>query len=89
MCHWPKCELVTKLFIFSKIIFLYFNWNSNDKKLLKIQYLPHLKLKISKLPSLNPTHQGLSNNIKSAPKLRYNLTFYLNDFPIKQLFNIQ
>jgi hypothetical protein len=34
--------------------------------------LAPLSLKISKSPSLDPAHQGLSNNIKSMPKLPYN-----------------
>jgi hypothetical protein len=88
ICHWPKCELVTKLFIFFKIIFFVIQLNFQWQKLLKIQYLPHLKSKISKSPSLNPTHQGFSNNTKSAPKLLYKF-FYLNNFPIQQLFNYQ
>jgi hypothetical protein len=35
--------------------------------------LAPIGLKLSKSPSLDPAHPGLSNNIKSMPKLPYNI----------------
>jgi hypothetical protein len=37
-------------------------------KKINIQYFLHLKSKISKSPSLDPIHQGFSNNTKKVPK---------------------
>ncbi len=59
------------------------------KKLLKIQYLSNLGLKISKSPSLNPTHLGHSNNAKSATKFPYNFQFWFNWIFTEKMFNIQ
>ncbi len=35
---------------------------------LDIQYIPHLRPTNKKLPPLNPTHEGISNNTKNEPK---------------------
>jgi hypothetical protein len=73
MCHWPKCELVSQLIFFSKIIYgnlVLFSMTKNDLKF-NISYT--LGLNISKSRSLNPTQWVPSNNNKNVPKFSYNL----------------
>jgi hypothetical protein len=40
-------------------------------------------------PPLNLIHQRLNNNIKSTPKFPYKFNFDLNEFSMKNLFNVQ
>jgi hypothetical protein len=57
-------------------------------KLLKIQYLLHLKSIFFKSSLLKLIHQGLSNNLKTHPNFPISFILYLNKISLKKLFNI-
>jgi hypothetical protein len=58
-------------------------------KLLKIQYLPHLSVKITKLHPKNLTHQELSNITNFFPHLSLKYLVLILLIFLTKLFNIQ
>ncbi len=62
--------------------YLKFEINFQWYKLLKIQYLPHLKSKKYKLPPGNSNHQGVSKNIKQIVpiSLKYIVVWFFGIF---------
>ncbi len=81
MCHWPKYELFSYQTFCNLITF-------PMTKLLKIQYLLHLKSNFFKPSLLKLIHQGLSNNLKTHPNFPISFNFYLNKVSLKKMFNI-
>jgi hypothetical protein len=78
MCRWPKCELVTQLIFPTKTLF-YFNLIF-IKKLLKNQYLPHLKSKKFEIAFIKPYSSRASQKYQVCPNSLINFCFDLNEF---------
>jgi len=82
-----KCEHVTQV-TFPLKTFLYNLIEFPMQKLLKIQYLRHLRSEHFQITFISPTLQGVSNNIKSVPDFPIIFSSDLNEFSVKELFNI-
>jgi hypothetical protein len=84
-----KCEMVIQpIFpLLKKInwIVLNFPW----KKLLKIQYLLHLRYKKFQITFIASYSLKFFNNTEKVPKFPHNFSFDINRFSMKILFNIQ
>jgi len=73
----PSVTTFSTDFSFQNLVFgiyLNFQWH----KSLKNQYLPHSKSKSYQINSINPAHQGLSNNTKGTFQFLQNFQLQFN-----------
>ncbi len=70
----PRFQLIFP----SKTWFLEFIWNFSGKHYLKNQYLSHFESKSYQINSINPAHQGLSNNTKGTFQFLWNFQLQFN-----------